>query len=839
MTLSRTTLLAALIGLPSAPAADPPKDAFGDPLPPGAVLRLGTTRLRHAEVCSLAFTAENKLLSFGRDYVVRTWDPSTGRQVGERAFEKDKIHRHVAGILSPDAKRLAVQYGERVRVLETATGRELAGLAVGNHFEVTARFSPDGTLLAVADREGGRFWVCDAAVNTSRELLKVRSCTPSDFAFTRDNKRLALADYALGVVVWDLPTGRELLRFKPDEFSPITVDFDASGDVLAVLDISEPQKGFQFLRVSTGQAADGWRVPALGDYEWARFAPDGSSLLLGGRSNLQWFDPKGGKDIRTPGACPRRPAFSADGRLVASGSPHAIRVWDTTTRRSVLPANVADAPADEVRGVAVSPDGKTLVTSVSEGGIIRLWDGGGKLTGTIPSNRWSGRYPIFSADGKHLYGIPPNEITPVRWDLPAGKASAQYAFAEAPGQHTYISQFGLSDDSKLLVAITQSNEGLGLPGPGPPDYMRLTTWDAATAKRVESRKVGVARYSYGAMSPDLRWFFWERKVVPLAGGPEYGLDWPEKWQPTQATVSRDGRLVAQAMYEHLKKDVNGKPWYSVEPRGIIVHETATGKRVLSLAADQSAAMEFTRDGRGLVVTDLAGITRWDLATQKPVVRHKAPGPFMGHHGYSFASSLALFPNGNRAITGHIDTTALVWDLTPPARPAKRMSEAELAAAWADLAGDDATKAYTAVWALADAPADAVPFLKKRVRPVVAPTEEAVRKLVGQLDGPAFAGREAAERELKQLGASAAPALRELQKSGLSAEQAKRVERVLEAAAVSVLPAGEKLRQVRALAVLELAGTAEARRLLTELAGGAADDRVTRDAAAAVRRLAVR
>src|SRR5947209_2587923 len=69
---------------PGAVAAQPPVrlDAYGDPLPPGAVARLGTTRLRQSEaVHGLVFTADGKgLLSVGSS-TVRLRDVATGRLV--------------------------------------------------------------------------------------------------------------------------------------------------------------------------------------------------------------------------------------------------------------------------------------------------------------------------------------------------------------------------------------------------------------------------------------------------------------------------------------------------------------------------------------------------------------------------------------------------------------------------------------------------------------------------------------------------------------------------------------------------------------------------------------
>jgi hypothetical protein len=90
------------------PAGTPEPSVDGDrePLPQGAVLRLGSLRLRHRSALrSVAFTPDGKLLgSAGWDHVIRAWDPATGKQVREvRAPE-----RGVDAIaFSPDGKLLA------------------------------------------------------------------------------------------------------------------------------------------------------------------------------------------------------------------------------------------------------------------------------------------------------------------------------------------------------------------------------------------------------------------------------------------------------------------------------------------------------------------------------------------------------------------------------------------------------------------------------------------------------------------------------------------------------------------------------------------------------------
>src|SRR5262245_23291820 len=61
------------------------RDRYGDPLPPGAVARLGTVRLTDSgQVLGLAFAPDTQLLfSAHSSGVVSTWDPKTGKRVAE------------------------------------------------------------------------------------------------------------------------------------------------------------------------------------------------------------------------------------------------------------------------------------------------------------------------------------------------------------------------------------------------------------------------------------------------------------------------------------------------------------------------------------------------------------------------------------------------------------------------------------------------------------------------------------------------------------------------------------------------------------------------------------
>jgi hypothetical protein len=183
-----------------------------------------------------------------------------------------------------------------------------------------------------------------------------------------------------------------------------------------------------------------------------------------------------------------------------------------------------------------------------------------------------------------------------------------------------------------------------------------------------------------------------------------------------------------------------------------------------------------------------------------------------------------------------DTTVLVWDVaryTRRQRAPVRLGADELRKAWEDLGGD-AGKAYRAIGALA-ASEQAVPFLAERVRPVAAPDARRVAKLLTELEDKRFQVRERASRELEGLGRLVGPALWQALGGGPTLEARRRLTELLKKVA-GATPTPEEVRAIRVVEALEQAGTAAARRLLTDLADGVSEARLTHEATAALQRL---
>jgi WD40 repeat protein len=238
------------------------------------------------------------------------------------------------------------------------------------------------------------------------------------------------------------------------------------------------------------------------------------------------------------------------------------------------------------------------------------------------------------------------------------------------------------------------------------------------------------------------------------------------------------------------------------------------------------------DGKSLALGRMDGsIDLCELATGQ--VRRQ----FTGHQG--FIPSLAFSADGKTLLSGSSDTTALVWDVTGLAqdrRDRRPPSPEQVQAWWADLADADAIKAYQALWNLTAAPGQAVPWLKDRLKPVATADPHHVARLIADLDSERFLVRDKAMGELEKLGESAHGLLQKAVEGRPSLETRQRLAKLLDKLD-GLVTAAEDRRALRAVEVLEHIGTAEARQVLEAVSRGVPEARLTREAKAALERLA--
>lgn len=358
-----------------------------------------------------------------------------------------------------------------------------------------------------------------------------------------------------------------------------------------------------------------------------------------------------------------------------------------------------------------------------------------------------------------------------------------------------------------------------------------------TGKRLRLLPLNATEHliGYGRFSPDGRWLVLPgggiydtttgKQLFRLSTASKKQLDMP-------VAFSADGALVAAAVTDKASRaHYNGKDMVAVQ-----VWETATLQPVARLESGEAAHLAFTPDGRRLITASLDALKLWDLASGRVVAQRPAPAPFRGSYGPSFASCFALAPDGRTLATGQHDTVILLWDLSPPKadHPPTPLTAAQLEKCWKDLPESDAGCAFRAGVRLADVPAQTVAMLRRRLHPAKAPSAEQLHQLLTDLEHEQFERREAAMSGLREFGELAESALREALRRKPTPEARRRIEGLLAEPSIVRLP--EQRRQLRAVRVLEMIGTAEARQALEMLAEGAADSRLTQQAQAALRRL---
>src|SRR5262249_23881381 len=302
---------------------------------------------------------------------------------------------------------------------------------------------------------------------------------------------------------------------------------------------------------------------------------------------------------------------------------------------------------------------------------------------------------------------------------------------------------------------------------------------------------------------------------------------------TMATFTADGRVVLAPGTGTIPAQGGRPEQPSTGWAGLL--DPLTPRWLQSFAGEwhyYTAAIAVSPDGRTLYLSsDTSEIRAFEVATGKQ------RRILYGHA--SCVRSLAMAPDGRRLLSGSDDTFAVLWDTTLAGAAKPRKEPLTAAAAeerWAPLAGWQAQPAYAAMADLAAAPDVAVAFVRRELKPASAlPADAELDRTFADLDSEGFATREKASRRLAEWGELAVPGVRKRLEKTDSEEVRKRALDFL-GKFDPPTPSPDQLRRLRAVELLEGIATPAARDLLSELAKGAAEAPLTREASAARDRL---
>jgi RNA polymerase sigma factor (sigma-70 family) len=810
-----------------AEGAEKDKPAAGA-LPVGAVARMGSGRFwSGSTVQSVAFAPDDKALATGHaDGIVRMWEAGTGKEIGQFGKHPDAV---MAVAFSPDGKLLASRGGgvtfqdNSIRLWEASTGRELRRFGASPPGSVSSyegspswafrlAFSPDGKVIAtgagdVTAREHLiRLW----DVATGKEL---RQCRGHEgpvrcFAFAPDGKTLASGSGDRTVRLWDPATGKELHQLQGHQGVVLALSYSPDGKTLA----SGGMDGVIRLWESDG-GKERSRREVAGSVHSLAFAGDRTLAWGDKQGAIHIVDSKTSQEVRR---LERHPfwvsdlSLSSDGKLLASvgsGLDFTVHLWEADTGKKLSPP--PDAHQAQVASVTFAADDKTLI-SASWDGTVRFWN---------PTTGQETRRPVgdlgivvavaSSLDSKVLAIVADGGRTIRLWDGPFGKELHRLEHAGS-GEFRSIA---FAPDGKTLVVGESRLFGTALEGVA-------GLWDVNAGKELRLFRGHRHTVSAVAFAPDGKTFASgsEDKTVCLwdaATGKEVRR-WEQEGFVTAVAFSPDGETLASA-----------------DLRTIGLRESATGKELHKLECPQGiASIAFSPNGRMLASGEHSLVRLWEVETAREVRRWE------GHRHQ--IPSVAFSRDGRTLASGSHDASVLVWDVTGMMERGRwgrmLLSGEELDGLWKDLAGEDAAQAQRAVWKLVATPGQAVTLLGDQLRAVPTADRRRIARLIGDLDSDQFMTREEATAELERLEEGARPALQKALEGQPSLEVRRRVAQLLRRMEEGT-QSPKRLQALRGLEVLEYAGTPEARQLLQALANGAPDARLTREAKAAVARLA--
>jgi WD40 repeat protein/serine/threonine protein kinase len=370
--------------------------------------------------------------------------------------------------LSKDGERLAISDGKMVRIWDFADERLIPTVAVHATALSALEFSPTNPdLLATADKDG-TIWLWDLTTSTAPRII-AKETSAWSLAFSPNGEKLASANGDGSVERWDIET-RTLdwsapgHRDRAKQEPALCVAFSPDGKIIA------SGGGDTHVRLRSAKTGEPIGTPLDEHTAWVSsldFSPNGRLLATSGWDGRVVLWDVETRQVSAELIGHRGPVqsvtFSPDGETVLSGGhDRTIRCWKVATTKQV---SILRGHITSVVSLAVVPSGQSLVSCSRE--TARLWDvpeDGNKKRSFGAHEAWV-EAAALSPDGKTLVTSGYHDLALKLWDVPS-----RSSLGELLGHTDAPSDIAFSPDGKLLAS---SGKGLD---------QTVHVWDLSTRK---------------------------------------------------------------------------------------------------------------------------------------------------------------------------------------------------------------------------------------------------------------------------------------------------------------------------------------------------------------------
>lgn len=308
--------------------------------------------------------------------------------------------------------------------------------------------------------------------------------------------------------------------------------------------------------------------------------------------------------------------------------------WASQISKESAPVRTLALTAGPVWSVAVSPNGRAVVTGNTDGAIRLLHLRTGKLLKTLYGHSGAVWSVAVSANGRAIASGSADGTIKV-WNLYTGKLERTFY-----GHTAGVFSVAFSPDGKAIASVGKDKT--------------VKLWQVDTGIELETLKGHSDGVQSVAFAPNGQ---------TLATGSDDGTVCLWNWQTGElihtlkghsdavwsVAISPDGQTLASGSWDNTIKLWDLRTGESRQPRGFLL-------RTLVGHSDKVQSLAFSPDGDTLASGDLSGtIKLWQMGS----------GGLMGTlKGHSSWVEVAFSPKGKTLVSGSFDDTIKVWHLSP-------------------------------------------------------------------------------------------------------------------------------------------------------------------------------